>query len=47
MAGQSKGKAFREALTVESPLQLVGVINANHALLAKRAGFKSIYLSGG
>lgn len=47
MAGQSKGKTFREALTVESPLQLVGVINANHALLAKRAGFKSIYLSGG
>ncbi len=47
MAGQSKGKAFREALMVESPLQLVGVINANHALLAKRAGFKSIYLSGG
>lgn len=47
MAGQSKGKVFREALTVESPLQLVGVINANHALLAKRAGFKSIYLSGG
>jgi len=47
MAGQSKGKAFREALTVESPLQLVGVINANHALLAKRAGFKSIYLSVG
>ncbi|WP_077928651.1 methylisocitrate lyase [Wohlfahrtiimonas populi] len=47
MAGQSKGKAFRKALTVESPLQLVGVINANHALLAKRAGFKSIYLSGG
>ena len=47
MVGQSKGKAFREALAVESPLQLVGVINANHALLAKRAGFKSIYLSGG
>lgn len=47
MAGQSKGKVFREALAVESPLQLVGVINANHALLAKRAGFKSIYLSGG
>ena len=47
MVGQSKGKAFREALAVESPLQLVGVINANHALLAKRAGFKSVYLSGG
>jgi 2-methylisocitrate lyase-like PEP mutase family enzyme len=31
----------------ESPLQVVGAINANHALLAKRAGFKAIYLSGG
>jgi methylisocitrate lyase len=28
-------------------LQVVGAINANHALLAKRAGFKAIYLSGG
>ena len=31
----------------ESPLQVVGAINANHALLAKRAGYKAIYLSGG
>ncbi|MFM1760131.1 MAG: hypothetical protein RLY75_1402, partial [Pseudomonadota bacterium] len=31
----------------ESPLQIVGTINANHALLAKRAGYKAIYLSGG
>ncbi|GAB3413548.1 methylisocitrate lyase [Niabella aquatica] len=31
----------------ESPLQIVGTINANHALLAVRAGFKAIYLSGG
>lgn len=43
----SAGKRFREALAEESPLQLMGVINANHALLAERAGFKSIYLSGG
>lgn len=43
----SAGKRFREALAEESPLQLIGVINANHALLAERAGFKSIYLSGG
>ncbi|MHC5225165.1 methylisocitrate lyase [Ignatzschineria sp. LJL83] len=43
----SAGKRFREALLEESPLQLIGVINANHALLAERAGFKSIYLSGG
>lgn len=43
----SAGKRFREALLEESPLQLIGVINANHALLAEHAGFKSIYLSGG
>ena len=41
------GKRFREALRDESPLQIVGTINANHALLAKAAGFKAIYLSGG
>lgn len=41
------GKNFRAALAAESPLQIVGTINANHALLAKRAGYKAIYLSGG
>lgn len=41
------GKRFREALSTESPLQIVGTINANHALLAKNAGFRAIYLSGG
>ena len=44
---QSAGAAFRKAVQEESPLQVVGAINANHALLAKRAGFKAIYLSGG
>jgi methylisocitrate lyase len=29
------------------PLQIIGAINANHALLAQRAGFRAIYLSGG
>ncbi|HTM62710.1 MAG TPA: methylisocitrate lyase [Burkholderiales bacterium] len=43
----SAGKAFREAVEKEKPLQVVGTINANHALLAKRAGYKAIYLSGG
>ncbi|MBS7834012.1 methylisocitrate lyase [Wohlfahrtiimonas chitiniclastica] len=47
MAVNSQGKRFKEALAMESPLQLVGVINANHALLAQQSGFKSIYLSGG
>jgi methylisocitrate lyase len=44
---QSAGTRFRNALKEESPLQVIGTINANHALLAKRAGFKAIYLSGG
>lgn len=44
---KSAGEIFREALNAESPLQIVGAINANHALLAKRAGYKAIYLSGG
>ena len=47
MSTLSAGAAFRQAILDESPLQVVGAINANHALLAKRAGFKAIYLSGG
>lgn len=43
----SAGSKFREALRAESPLQIIGTVNANHALLAKRAGYKAIYLSGG
>ncbi|NDB14817.1 MAG: methylisocitrate lyase, partial [Betaproteobacteria bacterium] len=43
----SAGLKFREALKQELPLQIVGAINANHALLAKRAGYRAIYLSGG
>ncbi len=43
----SAGALFRRAMQEESPLQIVGAINANHALLAKRAGFRVIYLSGG
>lgn len=41
------GRRFREALAAEQPLQIPGAINANHALLARRAGFRAIYLSGG
>ena len=40
-------RSFRKALAEEIPLQIAGAINANHALLAKRAGYRSIYLSGG
>jgi methylisocitrate lyase len=44
---KSPGQKFREALQKEKPLQIVGTINANHALLAQQAGFNAIYLSGG
>ncbi|WP_298334030.1 methylisocitrate lyase [Asticcacaulis sp.] len=43
----SPGARFRAALKAETPLQVIGAINANHALLAKRAGYRAIYLSGG
>jgi methylisocitrate lyase len=44
---RTAGEKFRAALKSESPLQIIGTINANHALLAKRAGYRAIYLSGG
>ena len=44
---KTPGQKFRQALAEEQPLQVIGAINANHALLAKRAGFRAIYLSGG
>ncbi len=47
MTQLSAGRRFRQALIEEKPLQVIGAINANHALLAQRAGFKAIYLSGG
>lgn len=47
MTVTSAGAAFRKALADEKPLQIVGTINANHALLAQRAGYRAIYLSGG
>ena len=37
---------IRQALQKETPLQIAGTINAYNAMLAKRAGFKAIYLSG-
>ena len=42
----SAGARFRAALEAERPLQVVGTVNAYSALLAERAGFKAIYLSG-
>jgi methylisocitrate lyase len=40
------GTRFRAALDAERPLQIVGAVNAYTALLAERAGFRAIYLSG-
>ena len=45
MSLHSPGKAFRAALTKENPLQIVGTINANHALLAQRAGYQFSFLA--
>ena len=47
MTPATPGARFRAALQAESPLQVVGAINANHALLAQRAGYRAVYLSGG
>jgi len=41
------GARFRTALAEEKPLQIIGAINAYHAMLATQSGFKAIYLSGG
>jgi methylisocitrate lyase len=43
----SNGAKFRQALQNNTPLQIVGTINAYHALLAKHTGYSAIYLSGG
>src|SRR3954464_14981166 len=43
----SAGERFRQALKQERPLQIPGTICAYHALMAKRAGYNAIYLSGG
>jgi methylisocitrate lyase len=43
----SPGGTFRAAITAEHPLQVVGVINAYHALMAERVGYRALYLSGG
>ena len=43
----SAGQKLREALEEESPLQVVGTINAYSAIMAEKVGYRSIYLSGG
>jgi methylisocitrate lyase len=42
----SAGAKFRQALTEEQPLQVIGTVCAYHAVMAKRAGYRAIYLSG-
>lgn len=42
----SPGRRFRNAVSEECPLQVVGVINAYAAIMAERVGFRAIYLSG-
>jgi len=42
----SAGARLRAAVEAERPLQIVGTVNAYAALLAQRAGFRAIYLSG-
>jgi methylisocitrate lyase len=41
------GTRFRQALAEESPLQIIGAINAYHAKLAAHTGYRALYLSGG
>jgi methylisocitrate lyase len=43
----SAGARFRAALAAERPLQVIGTINAYHARMAQRVGYRAIYLSGG
>ena len=45
--GSSAGARLRAAVKAEQPLQIVGAINAYHARMAERVGYKAIYLSGG
>jgi methylisocitrate lyase len=47
MGNSSAGAKFRAAVHAEKPLQVIGAINAYHARLAQRVGYKAIYLSGG
>ena len=47
MTVPSAGAKFRAAVQAETPLQVVGAINAYHARLAERCGYRALYLSGG
>ena len=47
MNPSSPGKRFREAVAIEAPLQVIGIITAYVARMAEATGFKALYLSGG
>ena len=47
MSQVSAGAKFRAAIQEESPLQVMGAITAYAGLMAKRVGYKALYLSGG
>jgi methylisocitrate lyase len=44
---KTPGAKLRRAVSEESPLQVVGAINAYHAMMAERVGYRALYLSGG
>jgi methylisocitrate lyase len=46
-ASQSAGARFRAAVAAETPLQVMGAITAYAGLMARRVGYKALYLSGG
>ena len=43
----SQGKKLKQAISENTPLQIVGTVNAYSSLLAEKKGHKAIYLSGG
>ena len=47
MSLASAGARFRAALAAESPLQVMGAITAYAGLMARRSGYRALYLSGG
>lgn len=47
MPQTSAGARFRAAVAAEKPLQVIGAINAYHAKMAERVGYKALYISGG
>jgi len=44
---QTAGERLRAAVAAEQPLQVIGAINAYHARMAERVGYRALYLSGG